>query len=424
MMRSAAGVSCLLMLLAGCRREEAGVARGGGAAGEGDRVYELFFSDKVHQDRLVRGLYPGTEGWLWTGRQFAVTLDVPPPLDAETFLRLDFAVPVEVIGQVPSVTVTAKVNGKALGRKTYDREGRYSLVVRVPRELLKSPRLLAEFELDRTAKEAGSGRELGVIAVWAAMTHPESTVLTAEAATERAQQGYRELLKQRRLQLPPEKQNELMKLFHDLAVWRHTWFQNVQIEKNPLDLWMMQQIVHEVKPDFIVETGTYRGGSALYWAYTLNGLGLENSRVITVDVQDLTATAAAHPLWQRYVTFLKGSSTDAAITGRIAGLVRGRRTLVTLDSDHTMGHVLKELRAYSGMVSRGSYLVVEDTHMDGVPTAPGFGPGPMAAVLEFLKEGGAKEFEQDFSREAMVMTFNPGGWLRRRGGTAGRVTPD
>ncbi len=79
-----------------------------------------------------------------------------------------------------------------------------------------------------------------------------------------------------------------------------------------------------------------------------------------------------------------------------------------------MKHVLNELHAYAPMVPRGSYLIVEDTHMDGVPTAPDFGPGPMAAVQQFLSEEQGKSFEQDFSREALIMTFNPGGWLKRK----------
>jgi cephalosporin hydroxylase len=79
-----------------------------------------------------------------------------------------------------------------------------------------------------------------------------------------------------------------------------------------------------------------------------------------------------------------------------------------------MGHVINELHAYAPMVSRGSYLVVEDTHMDGVPTAPDFGPGPMAAVRRFLEEDAGKAFTQDLTREAYIMTFNPGGWLLRK----------
>ncbi len=235
-----------------------------------------------------------------------------------------------------------------------------------------------------------------------------------DAAVELARQGYQQLVKQRQIQLPVEKQNEMMKLFHDVPIWRQMWFHNVQIDKNPLDLWMMQQIIYEVQPEFVIETGTLRGGSALYWAHTLNGMGLEKSRVFTVDTQDFTSTARTHPLWKKYVTFLKGSSTDPAIVSEIARQVRGHKTLVTLDSDHSMKHVLDEIRAYAPLVSRGSYLIVEDTHIDGVPTQPNFGPGPMAAVLEFLKTGGSQNFAQDLSREALIMTFNPGGWLHRK----------
>lgn len=169
-----------------------------------------------------------------------------------------------------------------------------------------------------------------------------------------------------------------------------------------------------VQPDFVVETGTYRGGSALYWAHTLNGMGLTGSRVLTVDVQDLTATAAAHPLWKKYVTFLRGSSTAPEITGGIAKTVRGRKVVVALDSDHAMRHVADELKAYAPLVSPGSCLVVEDTHLDGVPTQPGGEPGPMAAVERFLAQGGSRDFERDAIREALILTFNPGGWLRRK----------
>ncbi len=208
--------------------------------------------------------------------------------------------------------------------------------------------------------------------------------------------------------------NKMMKLYHELPIWRSMWFQNVPIEKNPLDLWMMQQIIYETQPEFVVETGTFRGGSALYWAHTLNGMGLDNSRVITVDIGDYKSTAATHPLWKKYVTFMKGSSTDPGIVAEITKQVKGHRVFVTLDSDHSMQHVLSEIHAYAPLVSRGDYLIVEDTHMDGVPTQPNFGPGPMAAVLQFLKDGGSKDFEQDISREAFVMTFQPGGWLRRK----------
>jgi cephalosporin hydroxylase len=136
--------------------------------------------------------------------------------------------------------------------------------------------------------------------------------------------------------------------------------------------------------------------------------------VLTIDITDFTQEASCDRLWSKYVEFYHGSSTDASIVAGIAAKVRGHRTLITLDSDHSAQHVLRELRLYSPLVSRDSYIVVEDTGMDGVPTYPGSFPGPLAAVTLFLKEGGEKQFLQDASREQMGVTFNPGGWLRRK----------
>jgi cephalosporin hydroxylase len=367
-------------------------------------VYELRAADPAMKDRLLRGFFEGTNAWKWTGRRFAVLLDAPPPLDAPTYLVLDFNAPDELMNVVKEVTVTARVNGEVVGTEKYSASGRYFFQCKVPLPLLKKSPAEIEFELDKVAKDPANGRELGLIVVNVRLNHPDETVLNRDSATQLARQ----------VSLPIEKQNELMKLFHQVPVWSHMWFENVPIEKNPLDLWMMQQIIYETRPEFVVETGTFKGGSALYWAYTLNGMGLDKSRVFTVDIQDLTGTAATNPLWKKYVTFLKGSSTSPEVVKQISLRVQGHKTLVTLDSLHTAEHVLAEMKAYSPMVSSGSYLVVEDTHMDGVPTDPNFGPGPLSAVLQFMKEGGSKEFERDFSREAFIMTFNPGGWLKRK----------
>jgi cephalosporin hydroxylase len=86
--------------------------------------------------------------------------------------------------------------------------------------------------------------------------------------------------------------------------------------------------------------------------------------------------------------------------------------LVILDSDHTRDHVLKELQAYSSLVTSGSYLIVEDTNINGHPVLPDFGPGPMEALDTFLEGDGA--FSVDADREKLMLTFNPRGYLRRR----------
>jgi cephalosporin hydroxylase len=408
--RFVAGWCCLAALCASCSRKQAEAPVSAAAYA----VYELPLSDPTLAPRMLAGFYEETSGWRWTAPAFAVSLDTPPPTDTPTFLGLDFSAPVELMSVVHEFKLVAKVNGKKVGQGTYKKEGRYFFEAVVPPAVLRKADNKIEFELDNSFKEAETGRQKGVIAVTVSLRHREDTAVSHDAAAELARQGYKQLLDQRGLQMSAEKQNELMKLFHDLPVWRNMWIQNVQIEKNPLDLWMMQQIIYEVQPEFIVETGTWRGGSALYFAHTLNGMGLEHSRVITIDISDYTLTAAQNPLWKKYVDFFHGSSTDPAIAAEIIRRVQGHKAIVTLDSDHTMAHVLAEMNLYSPLVTKGSYLVVEDTHMDGVPTQPGFGPGPMAAVQKFLADGGSKDFKTDLSREAMVMTFNPGGWLLRK----------
>ena len=87
--------------------------------------------------------------------------------------------------------------------------------------------------------------------------------------------------------------------------------------------------------------------------------------------------------------------------------------MVVLDSDHTKGHVLEELRRYAPLVSPTSYLVVEDTNINGHPVLPEFGPGPLEAIEEFLR--GSDDFFVDRTREKYFLTFNPGGYLAKKG---------
>ena len=86
--------------------------------------------------------------------------------------------------------------------------------------------------------------------------------------------------------------------------------------------------------------------------------------------------------------------------------------MVVLDSDHSREHVLRELELYAPLVTPGCYLVVEDTNVNGHPVSPGFGPGPMEAVGDYLRT--TDDFEVDRGREKFMLTFNPSGYLRRR----------
>ena len=187
--------------------------------------------------------------------------------------------------------------------------------------------------------------------------------------------------------------------------WANTFWLGYRTWKCPLDLWVYQEIIYEVRPDVIVETGTAFGGSALFMAQICELVG--NGRVITIDVEEKTG----RPKHER-VEYLIGSSIADAVVGRVREAVRGAASvMVVLDSDHRKDHVLSELLIYSDLVTVGSYLITEDTSVNGHPILPNFRPGPMEAVEEFLK--GNSRFAVDRSREKFYLTFNPGGYLRR-----------
>jgi cephalosporin hydroxylase len=191
------------------------------------------------------------------------------------------------------------------------------------------------------------------------------------------------------------------------GTWKDTTWFGVPIWKCPLDLWVYQELIHELEPDLIVETGSAYGGSALYLAMLCEAKG--HGEVLSIDIGEWPQ----RPCHQR-LTYHTGSSTDPGLVKRIAERARPLPTvLVVLDSDHSYDHVLAELRAYSPMVTPGSYLVVEDTNINAHPVYEEFGPGPMEAVQDFLKE--RDDFAVDHSREKFLLTFNPHGWLRRLG---------
>lgn len=375
-------------------------------------VYRIEVVDPDNKARLRGGFDEIRGGWRWTAGQFAVSLDVPP--DRPVYLVLDAAIPQELLVENKAVTLTARVNGHVVGTGTYRAAERFLFSRLVPADFLNGPEAQVEFEVDRTFRNQDSGRAFGLMALSVALSNLDSSPVSREKLRQATRAAYESNRQRRNVPISASQDQELMKLFHETPIWRNFRFHAIQIEKSPLDLWSMQDAIQEIRPDFIVETGTFRGGSALFWANALNGLGLTASRVLTVDISNYNQDASLDPLWAKYVEFMQGSSTDPEIVARIAARVRGRKTLITLDSDHAAPHVLRELRMYSSLVSRGSYIVVEDTEMDGVPTYPESFPGPLAAVTQFLAEGGDKEFAPDASREQMGITYNPGGWLRRK----------
>ena len=186
--------------------------------------------------------------------------------------------------------------------------------------------------------------------------------------------------------------------------WTEATWLGAQALKNPLDLWVYQEIMVETRPELIVETGTYRGGSAFFLASICDLLG--EGEIVSIDIEPVRDDYPTHPR----VTYLGGrSSTDPAVVAEVRGRAEGKRTLVVLDSDHSQAHVEAELGAYADLVPVGGYLIVEDSNIGQI--RQDLLPGPLEAIDTFLS--GTKAFEIDRDREKFLITFNPSGYLRR-----------
>jgi cephalosporin hydroxylase len=206
--------------------------------------------------------------------------------------------------------------------------------------------------------------------------------------------------------------SRIISSFHDLyyngppgegLIFQRTYWMGVPCQKCPLDLWIYQEIVHEIRPDLVIETGPAAGGSALFMAHIMDLVG--KGEVITIDIEP--GVRPVHPR----IRYLLGTSTDEAL---LASVLRDRPDevrMVILDSDHSQAHVRRELALLSPHVTVGSYLIVEDSNINGHPTYPAFGPGPFEALEEFLDS--TTDFIVDPSREKFLMTFNPKGFLKR-----------
>ena len=193
----------------------------------------------------------------------------------------------------------------------------------------------------------------------------------------------------------------------------NTHWLGVDAQKYPTDLWVYQEIIFELRPDFIVETGTYWGGSALFLASICELIG--HGQVITIDVRPIAESPTTCPAHPR-ITYVEGSSIAPRVVEQVRGAIGDAATvMVILDSDHGSEHVVNELKVWADVVTDGSYLIVEDSNVNGHPVYPEFGPGPMEAMELFLTTNA--DFAADRSREKFLLTANPMGFLKKtRGG--------
>lgn len=186
----------------------------------------------------------------------------------------------------------------------------------------------------------------------------------------------------------------------------------------PQDIIAMQEIIWQVRPQLIIETGIAHGGSIVFYASILDLIG--EGKVVGIDVEirpDNRRAIESHPMFKR-IRLIEGSSVDSHVVDEARRLAEGQRTLVVLDSNHTHEHVLAELQLYGPLVSVESYCVVMDTVIEDMPSDSfpdrpwGRGNNPKTAVWEYLRTH--PEFEIDSGiQQKLLITVAPDGYLKR-----------
>jgi len=170
------------------------------------------------------------------------------------------------------------------------------------------------------------------------------------------------------------------------------------IQQCPFDLQRYQELIHSIQPRAIVQTGVNEGGSLLFFAHMLDALdNNEDSIVVGIDI---VLSEKAKTLRHPRIRLLEGDSKAPEMVTRVREIVGERAPiLLSLDSDHTSGHVLAEIKAYAPLVATGGALVVEDTNLNGHPVLPDFGPGPREAITEWKRERSSDKFAEIGSPE-------------------------
>ncbi len=187
----------------------------------------------------------------------------------------------------------------------------------------------------------------------------------------------------------------------------------------PQDIMAMQELVWQIKPDVIIETGIAHGGSLIFYASMLELIGKGTVIGIDIDIRAHNRQAIeAHPMFKR-IRLIQGSSTDPQTVEHIRRQYDpGAVVMVALDSNHTHEHVGKELAMYAPLVTKDSYLVVFDTVIEDMPADAfkdrpwGVGNNPKTAVHEFLRNHPEFVIDKDLEHKLLI-TVCPDGFLKR-----------
>lgn len=205
--------------------------------------------------------------------------------------------------------------------------------------------------------------------------------------------------------------DDFHKYYEENKLWANLNWMGIPMWKLPFDAIIVQDLIYKIRPDYIIETGTGMGGSSAFYSTICETIS--HGKVITVDIENKHQLQYIPEKIRERISFIHSSSTDSGAVVSIYNKCNFKKNLVILDSWHTEDHVLKELLLYCDLVPVNSYIIVEDSHVNGHPIEWRWGKGPHEAIHEFLKTEKGKNFIIDKKCENQIMTFNPDGFLKR-----------
>jgi cephalosporin hydroxylase len=188
----------------------------------------------------------------------------------------------------------------------------------------------------------------------------------------------------------------------------------------PQDMIAMQELIWQIKPELIVETGIAHGGSLIYYASILELIGKGEVLGIDIDIREHNKREIEkHPMAKR-IRMIQGSSIDSGTVQQVRDYAKGKSPiLVCLDSNHTHEHVMEELKAYAPLVTKDSYIVVFDTIVEDLPEGYfsqkrpwGISNNPKTAVDDFLSANDSFQVDRSIDNKLLI-SVAPGGYLKR-----------
>jgi cephalosporin hydroxylase len=200
----------------------------------------------------------------------------------------------------------------------------------------------------------------------------------------------------------------------------HFEWLGLPIIQYPQDIVAYQEIIWNVKPDLIIETGIARGGSLVLSASMLQLMGKGQVLGIDIDIRKENLKKIKSHFLNKRIKMIQGSSVDENIIKQVKKIVKNKKKImVVLDSNHTHQHVLNELENYSQFVKKGSYLIVFDTIIEDIPKKLtektkrpwGKGNSPKSAIKEFLKKNSRFEIDNTIDNKLQI-SVAPNGYLK------------